>query len=119
MKPQKHYKKVWIESEKDLPKEDGKYIAHSKIYDQIGLWGFEKYYTNEFYPDYTKNSWLHNIDWYLQEVEQPKPTDQDIEKWAGKELMKDNSYPGSPYQSGMIKGAKAMRDNEIPITGKK
>jgi hypothetical protein len=63
------YKKIWIKSEADLPKVDGIYIANSKIFDKIGFWELRNH-ENDNYPDYCKNQWLHNIDWYLQPIEQ-------------------------------------------------
>jgi len=61
------YKKVYIKSEADLPKEDGVYIAHSKIFDKVGNWKF-KNYENDNFPEYCKKQWLDNIDWYLLPV---------------------------------------------------
>jgi hypothetical protein len=63
------YKKIWIKSEADLPKVDGIYIANSKIFDKIGFWELRNH-ENDNYPDYCKNQWLHNIDWYLQPIQQ-------------------------------------------------
>ena len=104
-----HYKQVWIDGKKEnLPEKDGEYIAHSKIYDQIGLWGFEKY-TNEFYPDYTKNSWLHNIDWYLQEVEKPELSDAEINlkvisQWIANKIQMPYCWEDIKYR--LLKGIK-------------
>ena len=55
----KYYKKVFIKTEADLPKENKIYIVHIK--DEI-VQAF-KYDNNE------TNFWLSDIDWYLQPTE--------------------------------------------------
>jgi len=71
---EQYYKQVWIESEKDLPKENGFYFIKSKdtTGQGTGMIG---------YIDGIDNlCWINNIDWYLQEVEHPELTDEEISK---------------------------------------
>ena len=113
---EQHYIQVWIDGKKEnLPEKDGEYIAHSKIYDQIGLWEFENYH-NDNYPEYYKKIWLDNIDWYLAEVEQPKGlTDEEIEKEAYNYCAYQGQPDGEPEfdeksYNDFIKGAEYARD---------
>lgn len=59
------FKKVYIKSEEDLPKEDGYYIVHSSIFLDTRDAHFVNY-TNDNYPEYDKKIWMDNYDWYLQ-----------------------------------------------------
>ncbi len=54
------YKKVYIHSEDDLPKEDGKYICHHRGADEDEF---------DLLPFKVKEShWFPHIDWYLFRV---------------------------------------------------
>ena len=91
-----------IESEKDLPKKDGKYIVHNKLNSNI-----VRYYYH--FNDLCKNGWLNKVDWYLEPIE---VSDKDISEWADKE---DWGY-GNTYidmKKGAIIGAKAALNGEI------
>jgi hypothetical protein len=59
------YKKVWIKSVEDLPKDTGSYYVHDRSYseDFIITDYFDKEQNGIFH-------WLQNIDWYLQPIEQ-------------------------------------------------
>jgi hypothetical protein len=70
-----------------------------------------------------KQTWLNEIDWYLQPIE---ITDEDIEAWANgkedEEMIPENYIENNEaytlirykdYENGLILGAKAMRDGEI------
>jgi len=65
MKTGKHYIQVFIESEDDLPKEDGNYFVHFKQYGNATT----PYWKVNLARKYT---WLDKIDWYLLPVEQPQ-----------------------------------------------
>ena len=78
MKPQKHYKQVWIESEDDLPEKLQKVFVHwtDNMSTSLGTILQEREICR-------KRDTVLGIDWYLQEVEQPKGlTDEEIEKKA-------------------------------------
>jgi hypothetical protein len=60
------FKKVYILSEADLPK-DGQYIAHYKKYDNNSPAGTVLCYFNHL-NQHQKDNWLNNIDWYLQPI---------------------------------------------------
>jgi hypothetical protein len=103
------YRKIYIKSEADLPKEVGSYFVYFKdvgedIYDWVLTNGenpVEEYWNGQFQEDY----WINTFDWYLQPIE---ITDSDIEAWADKIERR-----GCSYYNGLMAGAKAMRDNEI------
>ncbi len=61
-----YYKKVYIKSESDLPKEEGEYIVSSNHDKAVEF----------FFPDnpYDISDWVEDIDWYLQPISQPEPT---------------------------------------------
>jgi len=105
------YKKVYIHSVNDLPKEEDEYYVH-KI--GRGLDIFNWYGAN------FSSGWLEEIDWYLHPFpDQDLPSDEEIEEWA-KTLCYNNEE--NPIQDGsiirlryesLIEGAKAMRDGKI------
>ena len=68
----KHYIQVWIEGEKNLPK-PGKYNVHYKQVGDDSLWLRD-------YNEEWKDHWIEHIDFYLQEVEHPELTDEEISK---------------------------------------
>jgi hypothetical protein len=88
------YKKVWIKSEADLPKEEGEYFCG----EGSGL-HYKHFSTTNFNNE---EFWLKHIDWYLQpieQIEQPEPsvqlTDEEIEKQITiicKDLIKQEYY---------------------------
>jgi len=61
-RPEQHYKKVWIESEKDLPREEDDYYVHEKHTPDFALNNY--YFDQETEDEY--HSWINNLDWYLQ-----------------------------------------------------
>ena len=67
---EQHYKQVWIESEEDLPEDEGWYFVMTKKLD-----GF---YT----PFDDKIWWLNHVGYYLKPVEPKGLTDEEIEKKA-------------------------------------
>ena len=66
------YKPLFIKSEADLPKEDGYYFCGVK-YENGAIADLEHFNLND---KEIINSWLNDIDWYLQPVE--LPSDEDI-----------------------------------------
>ena len=60
-KPEQHFRKVWIKSENDLPKE-GDYYVHEKHTPDFALNNY--YFDQETEDEY--HSWINNLDWYLQ-----------------------------------------------------
>ena len=57
-----YYKKVFIKTEADLPKEEGRYITHTK--------GYESYYVISVKYEHSDNYfWMQLYDWYLQPTE--------------------------------------------------
>jgi len=61
-KQEQHYKKVWIESEQDLPREEDDYYVHEKHTPDFALNNY--YFDQETEDEY--HSWINNLDWYLQ-----------------------------------------------------
>jgi len=65
------------------------------------------------------NGKLHEIASLKKELQEQKPvkiTDEEIEKWAEKDIVMDDMDDDILYYAllmGKILGAKAMRDNEI------
>lgn len=96
------YKKVYIKSEEDLPKEDNEYFVYYKKY---GTGSTHIYLGN----DARKYTWLNDIDWYLQPIE---ITDADIEAYypvTSSHQMDTNSWNNRLRQEG----AKAVINGEI------
>jgi len=109
------YKKVYIRSADDLPKEDGNYIAHDKV--SNATYPYCKFNNNE-----GSKFWLQCIDWYLHPIEPlPVPvTDEMIKEWA--ELSCNYTLPPDERKVLIfqrIVGAKAMRDNKINLISKR
>jgi len=81
------YKKVFIKSEDDLPKEKGYYFVKKKAPDKRSH-GFREYdvpidirWSNINFAQ-GKQDWLSNIDWYLQPIE--IPTEEEVNNNACK-----------------------------------
>jgi hypothetical protein len=97
------YRKVYIKSEADFPKEDGVYyVACFGSNKDLAWYSFNKSHKEN------QNFWNRAVDWYL--ILEPEITDADIEAWA--ETMYSKTF-GSKYIQLLTKGAKAMRDGEI------
>jgi hypothetical protein len=65
------YKKIWIKSESDLPKESDYYFTHRKL--NYEIWPnhpFDITYFNGNIADTTYNNFWKAVDWYLQPIEQ-------------------------------------------------
>jgi len=108
------YKKVFIKTEADLPKEHTTYIVFDKSrYGKCVMYLEYNPYDPESIAD-----WMATIDWYLKPVE--LVSDEDIEKWAYDES--EQNICGD-YERGIaigkIIGAKAMRDGKIPKSNEK
>jgi hypothetical protein len=67
MEKEKLYKKVYIRSEADLPKEDGIYFVAKK--DSLK----SNWLKPLIFTIISKNEWLNTIDWYLQPFEDKQP----------------------------------------------
>jgi len=106
------FKKVYIHSEKDLPKEAGFYFLHWKhtndrMHTQMGV---------QYYDESIKGLWFGKgwYDWYLLPVS--IPSDEEIEKWAEEESKVEIEEDGEvkTYSTCIsefyIEGAKWMRD---------
>jgi len=108
-----HYKQVWIESEKDLPKKEGYYfikINAGDKYEKGSFGDIEKFDPND---EDDRFSWLHSVDYYLAEVKQPKGlTDEEIEK----EALNHCAYQGQPERTD--EKIKKALENLIFTAGK-
>ena len=100
-----YYKKVFIKTEADLPKERSEYIFgwdKTEINVNSGISKFI-FYPNE--PEIVKET-TEDYDWYLQPIESQMPSDEEIEK-ESKIFWSDSL----PYTNQAWKeGAKWMRD---------
>ena len=108
-----YYKKVFIKSEDDLPKEEGRYIyGWGNIDIRVNSGTSIVYYDpNDDKEEFTEM--IESYDWYLLPVE--FPTDEEIIDYA-LDYVRHKSL--KPANKGLIKdaliiGAKAMRDNKI------
>lgn len=63
------YKKVYIRSAEDLPKETGTYEAFNKIPLPAGVCQMHLFINDKEKIDGYKDYWLKNILWYLQPIE--------------------------------------------------
>jgi len=93
-----YYRKVFIKSEEDLPKEDGIVIVKDTTN------------ANPHYFIYNKGCrdfWLTNIDWYLQPIE--LSADEGIEKQFPIDYDKFKVNKNT-FNLGEREGAKWMRD---------
>lgn len=82
------YVKKEINTEDDLPKEEGRYIVKYKDdidHVDIAIYKFGTSYL------YGSGYWLIRIDWYLQPIELDLPDDEEIEKQA-RITHNDNTY---------------------------
>ena len=71
-----YYKKIFIKSADDLPKEEGYYFVETKANTDRKMDLFYWRFTNFAQG---KECWLHDIDWYLMPVEFDLPTEEEIE----------------------------------------
>lgn len=69
------YKKVYIHSEDDLPKETGRYLGHEKCFKSQDL--IDSYHYDKDDKDFCCD-WLNTFDWYLLPVS--LPSDEEIEE---------------------------------------
>ena len=100
-----YFKKVYIKSEEDLPKEMGDYLVlrktgyrtllHFPFEGDVG-WKADRY------------NWLHNVDWYLLPVTLPVtlPTDEeiDIEGEFEQAMKRKNQDYAEGYVEGLQDG---------------
>lgn len=101
---EEYFEKVYIRSEADLPKNEGRYLCHMKDKDEIlNLWSDD-------------SDWRY-ADWYLRpvEAEQEKVTDEDIINYALEYISHKSLKPANKglIKDALIIGAKAMRDGLI------
>ncbi len=75
------YKKVFINTVDDLPKEDGYYIGESQYS------GYDRYY----WDSHNKPFWLSSINWYLSPV--TMPTEREESKAADEFFLKYEDAP--------------------------
>jgi len=85
MKEQKHFIQIWIESEDDLPEDDGYYTIHRNDTDE---WKTDYIYFKKI----DKLYWLERIDWYLISTKQPKGLTDAEEKLFILDLLKLNKF---------------------------
>lgn len=110
------YKKVYIKSPADLPKECiyALIIHRREKYRSSGEKSFMcSIYISplEYETQDDKKKWVNRFDWYLQPID---ITDEDIVEWAYKESKGGwNEQMLSQYISGKIEGAKAALRGEI------
>lgn len=108
------FKKVYVKSEADLPKESGYHFVCHK--DQR-----HNYYAfDNDGPFENRDYWSKHIDWYLIPDEKPEkkpPTDEDIRKQSETEIDPTINVDFNDEQSSVAKrrrlwsyGAKWMRD---------
>jgi len=106
-----YFKKVYIKSEADLPKEEGYYFVGTKANTDRKMDLFYWRFTNFAQG---RECWLNDIDWYLLPVS--IPSDEEIEKWAEEESKVEIEEDGEvkTYSTCIsefyIEGAKWMRD---------
>jgi hypothetical protein len=80
-----YFKKVYIKSEEDLPKEMGDYLVLRKTgYGTLLHFPFE----GDVGWKADRYNWLHNVDWYLLPV--TLPSDDEINDWASSEEILNN-----------------------------
>lgn len=78
------YKKIYIKSEADLPKEEDVYYVHIKPDNKIKEWFF--------HIETDHREWLKYIDWYLQPVE--AEAEKDLQKSKLIEVMEADERDG-------------------------
>jgi hypothetical protein len=91
------YKKVYIQSVDDLPKETGMYECYFKDHTM----GRATYDISDQYATTGIIWWINKVDWYLLPIE--LPSDEEIHNEA---IKKSSTIEKSDY----ILGAKWMRD---------
>jgi len=112
------YKKVFIRSEADLPKEEGIYFVGIKtaLYEPEDVGGVGSIESYHFNCD--EDNWLKEIDWYLQPIEPlPAPvTDaqQSTKEITDEEIENTSIAYDEPFRSGFEYGAKWLRDKQKP-----
>lgn len=76
-----YFEKVYIKTEDDLPKKNGRYLVHTK--DNINEFDL---HDSTVIGDLYNEAWLRTYDWYLRPVEQKLdvPTEEEIEAFAYK-----------------------------------
>jgi hypothetical protein len=70
--PMEYFKKIFIKSEADLPKENGTYYTYAKA-KAIGMRGFDN-------SKDTIAIWMSYVDWYFQPCTIREVTDEEIDK---------------------------------------
>jgi len=80
-----YFEKVYIKTEDDLPKKNGRYLVHTK--DNINEFDL---HDSTVIGDLYNEAWLRTYDWYLRPIEQ-KP---DRTEGLREELMKFIEYEG-------------------------
>ena len=106
------YKKVFIRSEADLPKEHTTYIVFDKSrYGKCVMYLEYNPYDPESIAD-----WMSTIDWYLKPVE--LVSDADIEK-AALRLFPPSRNLGKTVRYGYKIGAIEMRNGKIVKSNEK
>jgi len=95
MKTAEYYVKVKIESEEDLPKAEGRYVAHLI---EADIQGDYPYYGTKV----SMKIWMKYIDWYLLPQQIELPSDGEIEKQAD---LKFDNWSNKAFWSGGAKWA--------------
>ena len=113
MEEQIFYKKVYIHSEDDLPKETGRYWCHEKYVKSQDL--IDSYHYDKDDKDFCCD-WLNTFDWYLLPV--PLPSDEEIEEMLWEEIniplsQKDKEFNTDAYKQYQetLYWMRWMRDN--------
>jgi hypothetical protein len=108
------YKKVYIKSEADLPKEKGTYIVSLH---PVARTGNESMTTYLFNPNNNNhiNSWQRDIDWYLQPIEQPKTTTKESQVVSAKQIqnMRNNANDALELTKGFTPEQRKTISNWI------
>ena len=103
------YEKVFIKTEADLPKENGKYICMIKNINHPALLQYDIQSKGKY--GYSKQ-WLELVDWYLKPTE--PVSDEDIEIFIKVHPGNTNDFIiDTAVSAGFIEGAKAMREGKI------
>lgn len=90
----KQFIRVFIRSEKDLPKK-GKYNVHYKQVGDDSLWLRD-------YDDEWKEHWLEHIDWYI--IEQPDAAPTVDEQYLRDEFEQAMKRKNQDYAEGYVEG---------------
>jgi hypothetical protein len=100
------YKKIYIKSVDDLPKEEGNYVVGVK-----SVYGFDEYYWYSHKVlgeiNFQDEYWINNFSFYLQPIESPLPeiTDEEIDVYVN---LNHNYINGeiSEFNKGLTNGIK-------------